>query len=80
MFIRRSVLEKLAAISLLILLTGLGACQSTPVKPWDKNILAQPAMQFDATDMDLIMEDHFYFSKEGSSGGRGISAGGCGCN
>ena len=59
---------------------GLTACQITPVQPWEKDILAQPAMQFDVSDMDMIMDEHFYFSKEGSSGGQGVSAGGCGCN
>jgi hypothetical protein len=29
---------------------------------------------------DLNIDDHIYFSKESSSGGRGFAGGGCGCN
>ena len=63
----------------LLLLTGVAGCQA-PVKPWQRQYLAQPAMQFDSADQDLVMENHFYYSKEGTSGGTGVSAGGCGCN
>lgn len=62
---------------LLALTTG---CQSLGVKPWQRDVLSQPAMQFDSSDLDLALDDHFYFSKEGTSGGRGFSGGGCGCN
>ena len=30
--------------------------------------------------LDLAIDDHIYFSKEASSGGRGFAGGGCGCN
>jgi hypothetical protein len=29
---------------------------------------------------DAAIDDHIYFSKEASSGGRGFAGGGCGCN
>jgi hypothetical protein len=29
---------------------------------------------------DSAIDDHIYFSKEASSGGRGFAGGGCGCN
>jgi hypothetical protein len=37
-------------------------------------------MQFDIHAIDHAMDDHVYFSKEASSGGRGFGGGGCGCN
>ncbi|MFT5657131.1 MAG: hypothetical protein ACI9KN_000403 [Gammaproteobacteria bacterium] len=67
-------------ICLVIWLTSTVGCQSLGVKPWERGLLAQPAMQFDSSDLDLALDDHFYFSKEGTSGGRGFSGGGCGCN
>ncbi|MCB0394779.1 MAG: DUF4266 domain-containing protein, partial [Bdellovibrionales bacterium] len=37
-------------------------------------------MQFGAEGLESGFEDHTYFSKEASAGGRGFSGGGCGCN
>lgn len=66
------------ALTLLALSTS--ACQSLGVESWQREMLAQPAMQFQARDQELTSDDHFYFSKEGTSGGRGFAGGGCGCN
>ena len=30
--------------------------------------------------LEAAIDDHIYFSKEASSGGRGFGGGGCGCN
>jgi hypothetical protein len=49
-------------------------------KPWQHGLLAKRAMQFDGYPLDSEIDDHIYFSKEGSSGGRSVSGGGCGCN
>ncbi len=49
------------------------------VKPWDRDLLAQPGMTFGAS-LESGWDDHIYFSKEASSGGSGFSGGGCGCN
>jgi hypothetical protein len=37
-------------------------------------------MQLDGKAVDRALDDHIYFSKEASSGGRGFGGGGCGCN
>lgn len=58
----------------------LGACSSLGVKPWERDLLSKPEMQFGFNSMEEGFDDHTYFSKEGSSGGRGFSSGGCGCN
>jgi hypothetical protein len=58
----------------------LSACSNMGVKPWQRDLLAQPAMQLDADAMSTAFDEHIYFSKEASSGGRGLGGGGCGCN
>ncbi len=50
------------------------------VRPWQRGLLADEAMSLDADPLDLAIDDHIYFSKEASSGGRGFGGGGCGCN
>jgi hypothetical protein len=55
-------------------------CASVGVKPWQRDVLSQDAMQLNAHPLDQAMDDHLYFSKEASSGGRSFAGGGCGCN
>ncbi len=63
---------------LLLLLYG---CSALPeVKPWQKGSLAKEEMTFGGDGFDDAFDDHIYFSKEASSGGRGLGGGGCGCN
>lgn len=50
------------------------------VKPWERNILAQPGMQLVPDKLDSYVDDHIYFSKEAATGGKGVGGGGCGCN
>jgi thiol-disulfide isomerase/thioredoxin len=50
------------------------------VRPWQRGILSQEDMWLDCAPLDLAADDHIYFSKEASSGGRGFGGGGCGCN
>jgi|TARA_B100001964_G_scaffold251_1_gene306 uncharacterized protein YceK len=52
----------------------------TSVKPWQRGALAQPEMQFGYLSLDASIDDHIYFSKEATSGGRSFAGGGCGCN
>lgn len=58
----------------------LAGCATVGVNVWQRDILAGPEMQFDAQASDRDIDDHVYFSKEASSGGRGFGGGGCGCN
>ena len=55
-------------------------CSSLGVKPWQRDILAREDMQLDSEPLDNAIDDHVYFSKEASSGGRSFAGGGCGCN
>ena len=71
------ILRVLVASSLAALCAG---CASIGVEPWDRDILAKPEMQLTVDDAEAATDDHIYFSKEASSGGRGFGGGGCGCN
>jgi Domain of unknown function (DUF4266) len=57
-----------------------GGCTTLGVKPWQREVLAREDMQLDANPLDAAIDDHMYFSKEASSGGRSFAGGGCGCN
>jgi len=57
-----------------------GGCASLGVKPWQRDVLAREDMQLGANPLDAAIDDHMYFSKEASSGGRSFAGGGCGCN
>lgn len=66
-------------ILLALALLPLAACSMSPVQPWQRGTLAQPQMQL-SNAIDDAYDDHIYFSKEASSGGRSFAGGGCGCN
>jgi hypothetical protein len=74
--------RRLTRAAFAALLAGLtaGGCASVGVNVMDRDILARPEMRFDFRANDQVLDDHIYFSKEGSSGGRGLGGGGCGCN
>jgi hypothetical protein len=58
----------------------LAGCSSLGVKPWQRELLSRQDMQLDGNGLDAAIDDHMYFSKEASSGGRSFGGGGCGCN
>ncbi len=55
-------------------------CQSVQVQPWEKGLLADYTMRADRDKLHDAMSEHIFFSREASSGGRGVGASGCGCN
>ena len=63
-----------------LVLLACAGCANLGVEPWERDILAMPEMQLDAAPLDAALDDHIYFSKEATSGGRGYGGGGCGCN
>ena len=63
-----------------LLVISLAGCASVGVQVWERDVLSKPEMQMDSPALDRAIDDHIYFSKEGSSGGRGFGGGGCGCN
>ncbi len=70
----------LARAALLLALAALSGGCAAAVKPWDRDLLAQPKMGFVPSPMLHAVDTHVYFSKEGSAGGDAVSGGGCGCN
>ena len=64
----------------LVLTSLLSGCSSLGVKPWQRDLLAKKSMQLNSAPLDSAIDDHIYFSKEASTGGRGFGGGGCGCN
>jgi hypothetical protein len=64
-------------VPLIICATG---CASLGVEPWERDLLAKDEMSLNASPIDSALDDHIYFSKEASSGGKGFGGGGCGCN
>lgn len=73
------MMPKVAA--LIIPITALfSGCTNLGVEPWERNLLAKPEMQLIADPIEAGLDDHIYFSKEASSGGRSFAGGGCGCN
>jgi hypothetical protein len=58
----------------------LAGCSNLGPRPWQRDLLARREMQMSASSTVAAAEDHIYFSKEGSAGGRSFDGGGCGCN
>lgn len=69
----------LAATALISALLGSG-CSSARVQPWERAALADYTMRPDRDPLQNAMTEHIYFSREASSGGRGVGGSGCGCN
>ncbi len=76
---RRAARVALAAAALAAAML-LGGCAAIAVKPWDRDLLAEPKMKFNPSPMTTAVDEHIYFSKEGSTGGMDLEGGGCGCN
>ncbi len=69
-----------SALALSAALTQINACSSWGVQPWERELLAKPAMHLTSSPVEAAIDDHIYFSKEAATGGRGFGGGGCGCN
>ena len=70
----------LMALLLAGVIASLAGCASIGPKPWQHDLMAEPAMRINSDPMQETVDDHIYFSKEASSGGRSYAGGGCGCN
>jgi hypothetical protein len=73
--------KMLSGIALSLILFGtLQGCATASAKLCRRDPLVHPEIRFDDTGNNFVIDDHIYFSKEASSGGRGFGGGGCGCN
>ena len=71
---------KAARLLPLLAVLFLSGCAALGPRPWEKDLMARREMQPDTHPLLTAAEDHIYFSREASSGGRGFAGGGCGCN
>ncbi len=62
------------------LASALAGCALHPPKPWEKGMLALPAMTMAGDVLEGRFDEHIHASKEAASGGSGVGGGGCGCN
>jgi len=72
--------SRLFSVAILLAACLCAGCSGIGPRPWDKDLMARPEMQLNPYPLRAAAEDHVYFSKEASSGGRGFAGGGCGCN
>jgi uncharacterized protein DUF4266 len=72
--------RNLMGIGLVGITLFMTSCADLGVKPWERDTLSRPEMALIDSPMEAAFDDHVYFSKEASSGGRSFGGGGCGCN
>lgn len=72
--------SKITKLIVALTVIQLAGCASLGVQPWERDLLAKDEMALDAEKLDIALDDHIYFSKEATSGGRSFAGGGCGCN
>ena len=84
---RRSALRaptKLAALAAALLLGGCSSFSVPTIEPWvkpyERERLADPIMQFSRTPLGDKHFAHIREVREGSRGATGVEGGGCGCN
>ncbi|MBI1911434.1 MAG: DUF4266 domain-containing protein [Deltaproteobacteria bacterium] len=75
---RRAVKTVFWALALCLVLGAATGCAR--VKPWEREYLAKPIMQYDYNKEEKAVREHFLGTREGSAGSFGVSGGGCGCN
>jgi len=70
-----------AAAALLGLSSLLSGCGIQPwVKPYERERLADPIMQFSQDPLVDKHREHVRSVREGARGATGVQGGGCGCN
>ena len=72
----RPVLAALAG-ALCVFASG---CTTQRVQAWERGALADYTMRTDRDPLATAMAEHTWFSREASTGGRGVGGSGCGCN
>lgn len=69
----------LLALLAALALSGCGRVEAW-VKPYERELLADPVMDWDRDPVSSSYLRHVYESREGARGGAGGAGGGCGCN
>lgn len=71
------------ALALLVALAtlALAGCGVQPwVKPYERERLADPVMQWQRDALGERHREHIHVVREGARGATGVQGGGCGCN
>jgi hypothetical protein len=70
-----------SALAALVMLSLLSGCAVQPwVKPYERERLADPIMQFSRDALPDKHREHVRTVREGARGATGGQGGGCGCN
>jgi hypothetical protein len=73
------MMKRLLPLSLAALL--LCGCAVEPwVKPYERERLADPILQFQRDALAERHREHVHVVREGARGATGVQGGGCGCN
>ena len=71
--------KKIPVLTILTLaIVALSGCAT--VQPWQRKTLSDYTMRSERDPLGDAQLEHIFFSREMSSGGRGVGGGGCGCN
>lgn len=73
-------LRRYRLVAIFLFTLAVAGCSSFGVKPHQRGLLAKESMLLVSDAVEAGLDDHIYFSKEATSGGRGFGGGGCGCN
>lgn len=79
-YLNAQLRRKLRCAFIILIALHITACAHLGVEPWERDLLATKEMALTASPIDAALDDHIYFSKEASSGGKSFGGGGCGCN
>lgn len=79
LLLRARPLMRVASTSLVLVL--LQGCAVQPwVKPYEREKLSDPIMQFARGTLAERHREHIHNVREGARGATGVQGGGCGCN
>ena len=72
------------AVAAALAATLASGCALKPIEPWvkpyERERLADPIMQFNGDPLLAQHRDHIATVREGARGATGVEGGGCGCN
>ena len=73
--------QTIGALALALAVCGcIEGCASAGAQLCRRDPLVNPEVRFDERGNRYVIDDHVYFSKEGTPVGRTVGGGGCGCN
>src|SRR5437879_66407 len=76
----KSAIQQVWKPALLLGVVALALTGCATVQPWQRKTLSDYTMRGERDPIGDAQAEHIFFSREMSSGGRGVGGGGCGCN